>query len=168
MKVITWLLSIEGNNLQYIDGDHEEHSEFHSHLSDDSIQDSSTTHAHMTSMLNELKKGNKLKPKCTIWESTYGCCKQYRCGASLYFLSLLSSNFNIIIDRMIGTPEHGKDIVDAINACDRQYLKEKMCMIGTPEADDSTKRMDTYAMIGDIKSSWVVTCKKRLEDNIRE
>ena len=33
-------LSIEGNNLQYIDEDHEEHSQFHSHLSDDSRQDS--------------------------------------------------------------------------------------------------------------------------------
>ena len=51
-------LSIEGNNLQYIDEDHEKNSEFHSHPSDDSRQDASTTHAHMTSMLNELKKGN--------------------------------------------------------------------------------------------------------------
>ena len=161
-------LSIEGNNLQYIDEDHEEHSEFHSHLSDDSRQDASTTHAHMTSMLNELKKGNKLKPKCTIWESTDGCCKQYRCGASLYFLSLLSSNFNINIDRMIGAPGHGKDIVDAINACDKRYLKEKMCMIGTPEADNSTKRMNDHAMIGNKKSSWAITCKILLEDNIRE
>ena len=59
-------LSIEGNDLQYIDEDHEEHSEVHSHLSDDSRQDASTTQAHMTSMLNELKKGNKFKSKCTI------------------------------------------------------------------------------------------------------
>ena len=70
---------------------------------------------------------------------------------------------------MIGAPGHGgKDIVDAINTCDKRYLKEKMCMIGTPEADDSTKRMDAHAMIGDIKSSWAVTCKNLLEDNIRE
>ena len=69
-------LSIEGNNLQYIDEDHEVHSEFHSHISDDSRQDASTTHVHMTSMLNELKKGNKIKPKGTIWESTDDCCKQ--------------------------------------------------------------------------------------------
>ena len=41
-------------------------------------------------------------------------------------------------------------------------------MIGIPEADDSTKIMDAHAMIGDKKSSWVVTCKKLLEDNIRE
>ena len=59
-------LSIEGNNLQYIDEDHDEHSEFHSHHLGDSRQDTSTTHAHITSMLNELQKCNKLKPKCTI------------------------------------------------------------------------------------------------------
>ena len=59
-------LSIEGNNIQYIDEDDEEHSEFHSHLSNDSRQDASTTHAHMISMLNELQKCNKLKPKWTI------------------------------------------------------------------------------------------------------
>ena len=59
-------LSIEGTNLQYIDDDHDEHSEFHSHLSDDSRQDATTTHTYMISMLNELKKFNKFKPKCTI------------------------------------------------------------------------------------------------------
>ena len=101
-------LSIEGFNIQYIDEDHEEHSEFHSHLSDDSRQDVPTTHAHLISMLNELQKYEKLKPKCTILESTDGCCKQYRCGASLYFLSFFSSNFNVTIDRMIGVPGHGK------------------------------------------------------------
>ena len=69
---------------------------------------------------------------------------------------------------MIGAPGHGKDIVDAINSCNKRYLKEKMCMIGTQEADDDTKRMDAHAMIGDTKSSWTITCKKLLEDTIRE
>ena len=115
-----------------------------------------------------MKTCKKLKPKCTIWKNTDGCCKQYRCGASLYFLSLLSSNFNINIDRMIGAPGYGKDIVDVINACDKRYLKEKMRMIENPQADDSTKRKDDHAMIGDKKSSWAVTCKKLLENNIKE
>ena len=54
---------------------------------------------------------------------------------------------------MIGAPGHGKDIVDTINSCDKGYLKEKMYMIRTPEADDSTKIMDAHAMIGNKKSS---------------
>ena len=43
-----------------------------------------------------------------------------------------------------------------------------MCMIGAPKADDSTKRMEAYAMIGNKKSSWAITCKILLEDSIRE
>ena len=61
--------------------------------------------------------GNKLNRNYTIWESTVGFYKQYRCGISLYFLSLLSSNFNITIDRIICVPGHGNDIVDTINMC---------------------------------------------------
>ena len=68
---------------------------------------------------------------------------------------------------MIGIPGHEKDIVDAINACDKRYLKDKMCMVGTPEADDCKQRMDAHAMIGEKVSSWVVTCKQLLEDKIR-
>ena len=51
--------------------------------------------------------------------------KQYRCGAALFFLSILSTNFNIIVNRMIGSPGHGKDVVDRINACDNRYLMGK-------------------------------------------
>ena len=62
---------------------------------------------------------------CTILESTDGCCKQYRGGSALLLLSIVSTNFNIIVDRMIGAPEHGKDVVDEINACDKRYLMGK-------------------------------------------
>ena len=54
----------------------------------------------------------------------------------LYFLSMISTNFNIIIDRMIGAPGHGKDVVDGINACDNRYMMGKICMIGTQEVDN--------------------------------
>ena len=79
----------------------------------------------MVSMLTELRKNKQLKQRCTIWESTDGCCKQYRCGAALFFLSIISTNFNIIVDRMIGAPGHEKDVVDGINACDKRYLMGK-------------------------------------------
>ena len=68
---------------------------------------------------------------------------------------------------MIGAPGHGKDIVDTINSCDKRYLKEKMCMIETPEADDSTKRIDAHTMIWNKKSSLVVTCKKTREQGFK-
>ena len=79
----------------------------------------------MVSMLTDLRKNKQLTQRCTIWESTDGYCKQYRCGAALFYLSILSTNFNIIVDRMIGAPGHGKDVVDGINACDKKYLMGK-------------------------------------------
>ena len=68
---------------------------------------------------------------------------------------------------MIGTPGQGKNIVIAINTCNKRYLKAKICMVGTPETDDCKKIMDAHAMIGEKVSSWAVTHKKLLEDNIR-
>ena len=41
------------------------------------------------------------------------------------FLSMISTNFNIIVDRMIGAPGHEKDVVDGINACDKRYFMWK-------------------------------------------
>ena len=43
----------------------------------------------------------------------------------LYLLSIVSTNFNIIVDRMIGAPRHGKDVVNGISACDKRYLMGK-------------------------------------------
>ena len=56
----------------------------------------------MISMLDEFQIGNMFENKCTIWKSTDGYCKQYPCGVSLYFLSLLSFNYDITIYIMIG------------------------------------------------------------------
>ena len=42
---------------------------------------------------------------------------------------------------MIGTLCHGKDCVDYIHASDKRYLKGKMCMIETLEADDYSKKI---------------------------
>ena len=38
---------------------------------------------------------------------------------------------------MTGYPEHGKDVVDDVNTCDKRYLMGEICMIGTPKRDDS-------------------------------
>ena len=88
----------------------------------DSRQYASTTHAHMVSMLTELRKNKQLKQRCTIWESTDGYCKQYRCGTALFFKSIVSTDFNIIVDRIIGAPGYEKDVVDGINSCNKRYL----------------------------------------------
>ena len=118
-------LSIKGCMIDIVDQYFNGYMEFHSHFSDDSRQDASTTHAHMISILTEVRNNNQLKQRCTILESTDRYCKQYRCGAALFFKSMISTNFNIIVDRMIGAPGHEKDVVDGINACDKIYLMRK-------------------------------------------
>ena len=97
-------LSIETISVKCVGINHNSPYEFYSYLSDYSGQYLSTIHAHIISMLNELLKSNKLNRKCTIRQNTDCCCKRYYCGATLYFLSLLSSNFNINIDIMIDAP----------------------------------------------------------------
>ena len=64
-----------------------------------------------------------------------------------YIFSLLSSNYNLTIDRIIGALRHGKNIVITINAHDKQYLRSKMCMVGTTEAEDGKNRMETHYMV---------------------
>ena len=83
--------------------------QFHSHMSDMSKQDASTTHAHLVQLLTNLCGTGEVKSKITtILDHSDGCSKQYRCGTALYLLSVLSSQFGVTFDRMIGAPGHGK------------------------------------------------------------
>ena len=64
---------------------------------------------------------------------------------------------------MIGAPDHGKDLVDSINASNKIYLKCKIYMIGTPEADNCSKRIKAHSMIGNAHYSFVEECKMLCE-----
>ena len=129
---------------------------FHSHFSDESRQDAATTHAHQTELFTHLREMGELMAGMTIWEDTDGCGKQYRCGTALYLLSMLACTFDVTIDRAIGAPGHGKDVVDGLNATDKCYLRKMMCMIGTPEANDSQARMAAHSMIDGAAMSLVL------------
>ncbi len=115
--------------------------EFHSHFSDCSRQDCSTTHEHMSVLFKNLMEKGVLRRGWTVYDATDGCGKQYRSATTLFLLSLIATEFDLTMDRAIGAPGHGKDIVDGLNATDKMYLKKQMCMIGTPESNDSQKRM---------------------------
>ena len=75
----------------------------------------------------------------TIWESTNGCCKQYRCGATLCCKYSISINFNVIIDRMIWVPGHEMDVADGTNSCDKCCLMGK-CVWLLPKKQTIAKR----------------------------
>ena len=110
---------------------------FHSHLADSSKQNAATTHTHMSAVIKILENEGKIKKNKTIWlDNTDGCSKQYRCGTALYLLSVLAYVHRIIINRMINAPGHGKGMIDGLNAVDKQFIRRKMCFIGSAEASN--------------------------------
>ena len=92
-------LSIEGCNIKIVDKELNGTCELYSHFSDDSCKDVSTTHVHIISILEELKKIHQLKDRSAIIESTDECYKQYRYGIALlfYLLFLLTLILSLIV-----------------------------------------------------------------------
>ena len=57
-----------------------------------------------------------------MWENTDGCAKQYRCASALYFMSVISQCYSIIIDIGISAPGNCKEVVDGLNSVDKRYI----------------------------------------------
>ena len=47
--------------------------------------------------------------------------------------------FQIIIDRAVGAPGHGKDLVDALNAVDKRFLKTVMIAPSATPGEEEKK-----------------------------
>ena len=45
----------------------------------------------------------------------HGCAEQYICATALYLLSMLAHAYNIIIDRGVVAPGHGREFVHGLN-----------------------------------------------------
>jgi hypothetical protein len=132
--------------------------EFDSHFLDCSWQDSSMMHEHMSVLFKHLMEKGVLRHGWTVYNATDGCGKQYHSAMTLYLLSLIATDFDLTIDRAIGAPGHGKDIVDSLNATNKMYLKKEMCMIGTPKSNDTQKRMEAHSMTETAALSLVEEC----------
>jgi hypothetical protein len=133
--------------------------QIHSHFSDDSRQDAATTTAHMEVLLKHLQASGEIGEHATMLDSTDGCSKQYRCAKAYWLLSYLAFKFKIVIDRAIGAPGHGKGRIDGINATDKQYLATRMCLNGTPEANDGEKRRMAAESILDGTTKKSLACE---------
>ena len=68
-----------------------------------------------------------------MWDQTDGRAKQYRCSIAYYLISYLSASYQIVLDRDVDTPGHGKDVVDGFNAVQKRYLATCLRMRTTPE-----------------------------------
>ena len=116
--------------------------DFHSHFSDDNLQNAASTHCHMRVLIKHLRKNGRFLKGHTMFDNTDSCAKQYRCATAIHLLSMLAVEFNTAINRSVGAPGHGKDLVDGLNACDKQYLKTMMMRIMLPGNEQSAAGED--------------------------
>ena len=77
----------------------------------------------------------------------------------------LASEFDIIVDRLVDTPGHGKDVVDGMNAQDRVYLRHNMITAKntdqTGDSEESEVKFDAALADGDEKEiSFADQCVK--------
>ena len=65
----------------------------------------------------------------------------------LLYNDFLSKSYLNVLDTVIGTPVHGKYVVDGFNAVQKRYLDTSLRMRSTPEVDNiDSKRMCVDAM----------------------
>ena len=77
-----------------------------------------------------------------MWDQTYGCAKQYMCSIAYYLMSFLSKSYQIVLDRAVDTPGHGKYVLYGFNDVQRQYLANLLRMRSTTKVEKiDSKRM---------------------------
>ena len=99
-----------------------------------------------------------------MWDQTDGRTKEYRCSIAYYLMSFLSKPHQIVLDRSVDTPGHGKYLVDGFNAVQKKYLAACLRMRRTPEVDNiDSKRMCVDNMTNKGEVSFVEECKRLLD-----
>ena len=87
-----------------------------------------------------------------IWDYRDSYTEKYRCGTALYLLSVLAKAYYIIIDRGVGEIGKVREVVDGLNATDKQFfsmLKKTVQLIGA-EAHETQMEMHTLTLNKDI------------------
>ena len=146
--------------------------DFHSYLSDDTTQMACTVHCHMIKLITQLMNDNVLSKGGRLLSTTDGCAKQYKCATAIYLLSMLSKTYNIVIDRALCAPGHGKSEVDSINGVDKNTIHRKSMRkvvhaadMSDPTSNSSTSlKAHTFTNISNQKRySPAEDCKRVLE-----
>ena len=104
---------------------------FHSHFSDDSVHNYATTFEHMNNSIHWMYEENLFIMDGIIYDTTYGCSKQYICTNSMWLLSVLDFTNRVIIDRCINAPDRGRRKIDYLKVADKKYLEQHMSGVGT-------------------------------------
>ena len=70
-------------------------------------------------------------------------------------MSFISKSYQIVLDRAVDTPGHGKDVVDGFNAVQKRYLSTCLRMRIASESDNiDSNRMRVYAMNEKVEVSF--------------
>ena len=125
----------------------------------------------MNQLVQELKKDKILCDGGRILASTDGCAKQCKCSTAICWMSLLSFKHNVVVDRAIGCPAHGKCEVDAINGVDKNTIcRELTKQLAAPEkvcksssTADLLQPFSFSNVSGEGKHSAAENCKAVLE-----
>ena len=112
-----------------------------SNFIDDKVQNAASYYHHMERLVKYLLKRSIIYKGSIILYSSDGCGKWYRCARALYFISMLSSAYAIVIGWAISSPGHVKGIINRINAATKAFLKR--CILSILTSDASTE--DVYA-----------------------
>ena len=79
-------------------------------------------------------------------------------------MSYLSTSYQIVLDRAVDTPGHGKDVVDGFNAVQKRYLASCLRTHSTTEKHKiDSKRMCVEAMAQKGEVSFSEECKRLLD-----
>jgi hypothetical protein len=73
---------------------------------------------------------------------------------------MLSVQFDVAIDRQVGAPGHEKDIIDGINAVDKNHVAKAFCMTNTPEANNGANWMSADSMVNGAAKSFATECQR--------
>ena len=90
--------------------------------------------------------------------------KEYRCSIAYYLMSYLLKSYQIVLDRAVDKPSHGKDVVDGFNAVQKRYLANCLRIRSTPKKDKiDSKRMRVEAMTEKGEVRFAKECKRLLD-----
>ena len=79
-------------------------------------------------------------------------------------MSSLSKSYQIVLDKAVDTPGHGKYVVDGFNAVQELYLATSFRMCSTPKVDNiGSKRMRVHAITKKWEVNFNKECKRLLE-----
>ena len=72
--------------------------------------------------------------------NTVCCAEKYRCALELYLMSVILQYYSVIIDIGISAPVYVKEVVDVLNAIDKQYIYQLMSNVQIPGSKDLIHR----------------------------